>query len=209
MILRGVDWRAVVGASAVGAAILTLCCALPSAGPPLTYVRLALIALAGATAFVLDEPAAAAVAAVPVPLGRRTAIRLLAAALPLGVWASGVAGLTLRHPATPVRGLLVEGMGVLALAAAGAALMRLAGRDEPGELVASVLGAALLAVLLFDPPPRAVPLFPGASGWAASTLLWAGIAAGAGMAVVAASIDTGRRATEKLQVTAGCDMLGT
>lgn len=196
MILRGVDWRAVIGASAVGAVILILCCALPSAGPPLTYVRLALIALVGATAFVLDEPAAAAVAAVPVPLGRRTAIRLLAAALPLGVWASGVAALTLRHAATPVRGLLVEGVGVLALAPAGAALLRLAGRDEPGELVASVLGAALLAVLLFDPPPHAVPLFPGASGWAASTLLWAGTATGAGTAVAAASIGTGRRGRE-------------
>ena len=40
--------------------------ALPAHGLPLTYARLALIALAGATAFVLDEPAAAAVAAVPV-----------------------------------------------------------------------------------------------------------------------------------------------
>jgi len=208
VILRGVDRRAVLGASAVGAVILTLCCALPSAGLPLTYVRLALIALAGATAFVLDEPAAAAVAAVPVPLSHRTAVRLLAVALPSGVWAGGVAALTLRHPAAPVRGLLVEGVGVLAVALAGAALLRLAGRDEPGELVASVLGAALLAVLLFDPPPHSVPLFPAASGWAASTLLWAGLATGAGIVVAAASIDTGRRVTEELQVAAVWAMLG-
>jgi len=208
VILRGVDWRAVLGASAVGAVILALCGALPSAGPPLTYVRLALIALAGATAFVLDEPAAAAVAAVPVARARRTAVRSIAVGLPLGVWATGVLALTLRHPGTPVRGLLVEGVGVLALALGGAAVLRLGGRDEPGELIASVVGALLLAVLLFDPPPHSVPFFPVETGWAASTLLWAGVAVGAALVVAVASTDVGRRPPEKLQVAPVCDMLG-
>lgn len=207
MILRGVDWRAVLGASSLGAAILILCAALPSAGLPLTYVRLALIALAGATAFILDEPAAAAVAAVPVTRGRRTAVRLLAVALPLGVWAIGVMALTLRHSGAPVRGLLVEGAGVLALALAGAAALRSAGRDEPGELVASVLGAVLLAVLLFDPPPHSIPLFPVEAGWAASTLLWAGLTTVAGVVVAAGSSDIGCRSPRKLQVAAVWAML--
>lgn len=202
MILRGVDWRAVLGASAVGGTILSVCSAVPGDGVPLTYVRVALIALAGGAAFVFDEPAAAAVAAVPVPRRRRTGVRLLAVAPPLGVWAMGVLALALHHPATPVRGLLVEGVGVLALAPAGAALLRLAGRDEPGELVASVLGAALLAVLLFDPPPHSVPLFPVAAGWTVSTLLWAGLATVAGIVVAASSADVGRRSSEKLQVSA-------
>ena len=157
MILKAVDWRAVLGASALGAAVLALCTALPAHGLPLTYARLALIALAGATAFVLDEPAAAAVAAVPVARARRTAVRSIAVSVPLGVWVTGVLALALRHPGTPVGGLLVEGAGVLAVALGGAAALRLGGREEPGELVASVLGAVLLGVLLFDPPPHSVP----------------------------------------------------
>lgn len=206
--LRAVDWRAVLGASAVGATILVLCAAWPTSGLPLTYARLALIALAGAAAFVLDEPAASAVAAVPVTRGRRTAARSVAVGIPLGVWATGVGALALRHLGTPVRGLLVEGLGVLVLALAGAATSRLAGRDEPGELVASILGAILLAVLLFDPPPHSVPLFPVEAGWAASTLLWAGVAVGAALVVAVASTDVGRRPPEKLQVAPVCDMLG-
>lgn len=207
MILRAVDWRAVLGASAVGATILVLCAALPTDGLPLSYVRLALIALAGATAFVLDEPAAAAVAAVPVTAGRRTAVRLLAVGPPLGVWATGVVALAVRHPGTPVRGLLVEGVGVLALALAGAASLRRAGRAEPGELVASVLGAALLAVLLFDPPPHSVPMFPVAAGWTASTLLWALLATVAGIVVAAASNHIGGRSWRKLRGTPASAML--
>ena len=199
VILRGVGWRSVLGATAVGATILVLCAVLPGGGVPLTYARLALIALAGATAFVLDEPAAAAVAAAPVARGHRTAVRLLAVGLPLGVWSTGVAALTIRHPGTPVGGLLVEGVGVLAVALAGAAALRRADREEPGELVASVLGAVLLAVLLFDPPPHSVPLFPGSAGWGASTLLWAGLAAVAGIVVAATSRDIGRSSPGKLQ----------
>lgn len=208
MILKAVDWRAVLGASALGAAVLALCAALPAHGLPLTYARLALIALAGATAFVLDEPAAAAVAAVPVARARRTAVRSIAVSVPLGVWVTGVLALALRHPGTPVGGLLVEGAGVLAVALGGAAALRLGGREEPGELVASVLGAVLLGVLLFDPPPHSVPMFPVGAGWAASTVLWATVAVGAVIVVAVASTDPGRRQPAKLQVAAGCDMLG-
>ena len=89
--------------------------------------------------------------------------------------------------------MLIEGAGVLAVAVASAAVLRRAGRIEPGEIVASVLGAAMLAVLIFNPPPRSVPIFPGSDGWAASTALWASLAAAAAMLVVAASRDPYRR----------------
>jgi hypothetical protein len=187
-ILRGVAWREVLGGSALGAAVLGLCVALPTDGLPLTYVRLGLIVLAGASAFVLDEPAAAAVAAAPVTRARRTAVRLIAVLLPLGIWTSGVLALALRHPLTPVGSLLTEGAGVLALALAGAAALRLSGRDEPGEMVASVLGAALLAVLLFG-SPRSAPLFPVDDGWGASTLLWTALASAGALVVAAASVE--------------------
>lgn len=189
MILRGVEWRMVLGGSALGASVLALCTAVPGAGLPLTYVRLALIALAGATAVVFDEPAAAAVEAVPVPRSRRTAVRLIAVLLPLGIWVSGVLALAVRYPVTPVTPLLTEGVGVLALALAGAAVLRLTGRDDPGEVVASILGGTLLAVLLFGSSPRWAPLFPVVDGWAASTLLWTTLASFGVLVVAAASVD--------------------
>jgi len=79
----------------------------------------------------------------------------------------GITALEWRNAATPVGALLVEGAGALALAVAVAAGMRLTVRPEPGEAVSAALGVALLPVLIFNPPPRSVPLFPLGDGWAA------------------------------------------
>jgi hypothetical protein len=193
MTLKGVDWAAVLGGSAFGAGILAGCVAFAADGPPLEYVRLALVALVAAAAFVLDEPAAAAVDAVPATRRRRTAARAMAVALPLGVWAAGVLALEARSAVTPVGALLVEGAGVLAVAVALAAVLRLAGCIEPGEIVALVLGATMLAVLIFNPLPRSVPLFPVGDGWAASTALWGFLAVAAATLVVATSRDPYQR----------------
>ena len=195
MTVRGVDWRTVLGGSAIGAAILAGCVAVADDGPPLPQVRLALISLAAAAAFVLDEPAAAAVDAVPNTRRRRTVIRTTAVAVPLAVWVLGVLALELRNVVTPAGALLVEGAGVLAVAVAFAAVLRLIGRVEPGEMVASVLGAGMLGVIIFNPPPHSVPIFPIHDGWAASTTLWAGMAVVAAILVFTASRDpyqTGR-----------------
>lgn len=193
MTLRGVSWPAVLGGSAFGAGILAVCVAFAADGPPLLYVRLSLVALAAAAAFVLDEPAAAAVDAVPATRRGRTAVRATAVALPLAVWTAGILALERRNSATAVGALLVEGAGVLAVAVALSAILRLTGRAEPGEIVASVLGASVLAVLIFNPWLGSVPLFPVGDGWAASTALWSCLAVAAMMLVVAASRDPYRR----------------
>ncbi|HEX2809263.1 MAG TPA: hypothetical protein VHN80_24120 [Kineosporiaceae bacterium] len=193
MTLRGVDLAAVLGGSALGATILAGCVAFAADGPPLGYVRLALVALAAGAAYVLDEPAAAAVDAVPCTRRRRTAARATAVVAPYSVWAGGISALELRNAVTPVGSLLVEGAGVLALAVALAAGLRLAGHTQPGEIVASVLGAAVLAVLIFNPPPRSMPLFPVGDGWAASTALWSCLTVIAAALTIAASRDPYRR----------------
>ena len=191
--LRGVSWSAVLGGSALGAGILAVCVAYAADGPPLMYVRLALVALAAAAAFILDEPAAAAVDAAPVTRRVRTATRASALALPFAVWTAGILALDRRNNVTVVGALLVEGAGVLAVAVALSAILRLTGRAEPGEVVASVLGASMLAVLIFNPSPGSVPLFPVGDGWAASTALWCSLAVAASILVVAASHDPYRR----------------
>ena len=182
-----------LGGSAFGAGILAGCVASAADGPSLLYVRLALVALAAAAAFVLDEPSAAAVDAVPATRRARTAVRATAVALPLAVWTAGILALERRNGATAVGALLVEGAGVMAVAVALSASLRLTGRAEPGEIVASVLGASMLAVLIVNPWPGSVPLFPVGDGWAASTALWCSLAVAALMLVVAASRDPYRR----------------
>jgi hypothetical protein len=186
--IRGVDWLVVGGGSTIGVAILAGCVAAAEHGPPFWSVRLGLITLVGASAYVLDEPAAAAVDAVPTTRRRRTGVRTTAAALPLAVWAAGVLALEQRNPVTPAGALLVEGAGAVATAVAAAALVRWAGRNEPGEVVATTAGAVILGLVIFD-PPQSVPLFPVDHGWAASTRLWSGIAVAAIAVVVAASTD--------------------
>jgi hypothetical protein len=191
--LRGVDWAVVLAGSVVGAAILGGCAAFGADGPSLRFVRLALITLVGAAAFVLDEPAGAAVDAVPTTRLRRTAVRSSVVALPLAMWTAGVLSLEKRNAVTEAGALLVEGAGVLAFAVALAAFLRLAGRNEPGEVVASALGAALLAVLIIDPSMRSVQLFPADEGWGASSALWGSVAAVAVVIVIVASRDPYRR----------------
>lgn len=175
MTLRGVDWTAVVASSTIGAAILTGCATFSGHEPPFGYLRLALIALGAAGAFVLDDPAAAVVDSVPCTRRHRTAARATAAALPFLVWTVGVVAVDMRTTGAPVAALLSEGAGVLAVAVTLAAVLRQFGHTDPGEIVASVMGSALLAEIIFRPPPRSVPLFPVGDGWAVSTALWCSV----------------------------------
>jgi hypothetical protein len=192
---RGVD-RGVVGAGSILClAVLVACAVLPTDDPPLVLIRLAIVPLAAAAAFVLDEPAAGAVDAVPRSRRRRTGRRAAALAVPLGVWAVGIILLDVGVPSTPAAGLLVEGLGVVAVVVALAAVLRMAGRAEPGEVVASTAGAAILGLLVLDPPLWwPAPPFPVVTGWSVSTAVWSALTVVATAVVVGASRDPYRRA---------------
>jgi hypothetical protein len=192
VIARGVDRAVVVGGSAVAAVLLAGCVAAAVGGPPYGFVRLALILLVATGAFVLDEPAAAAVDAAPWSRLRRTAARLPALGVPLGVWVAGVGALELRNGATAAGALLVEGVGALALGLALAAGLRLAGRPAPGEWVATILGVGLLGLLVIDPPLPVTP-FPDRDGWSASAVLWSLVVVVSAVVVAGASREPYRR----------------
>ena len=134
--------------------------------------------LATSAAFVLDEPAAAVDA---VPRGRlqRADARGVVLLVPLTVWVSAVLAVDLRTVGTPAVGLVVEGLGVLVAATAGAAVLRLLGRTEPGEVVATAVAAAVLDALVFAPHVRGVPVFPVGDRWVASSIAWLALALGA------------------------------
>jgi hypothetical protein len=185
VITRGVDGRVVGGGCALGTAVFVVCVVIAEAAPPLGLLRLALVPLAAVAAFALDESAAAAVDAVPRTLRRRTGNRAVVVGLPLVVWTAGVAAVESRVPATPVAALLVEGVGVLAVSLALAAVLRWGGRAEPGEVTAAAVGGAVLTLIVFDLPSWwPLPIFPGDADWVASTALWS-LVAGASAVVVA------------------------
>ena len=105
----------------------------------------------------------------------------------------------LTDPALGGKPALGSGDDQQLVAVALAAVLRLAGHIEPGEIVASVLGAAMLTVLIFNPLPRSVPLFPVGDGWAASTTLWGFLAVAAATLVVATSRDPYQRKDQPRQ----------
>jgi hypothetical protein len=188
VIARGVDRRVIGGGCLLGAALLIICVALAEESPLLMLLRLALVSLAAVAAFVLDEPAAAAVDAVPRTLRRRTGNRAVVLGLPLVLWTAGIAAVEWRTPAIPATGLLVEGMGVLAVTVALAAVLRSGGRAEPGEVTAAAVGGGILTLVVFDVPSWwPVPIFPADEGWSASTVLWGLLSVTSAMVAVGAS----------------------
>jgi hypothetical protein len=191
---RGVDRGLVGGGCLLGAALLIICVVSAASAPLLVLLRLALVPLAAVAAFALDESAAAAVDAVPRALRRRTGDRALVLALPMAVWTAGVLAVEVRVPATPATGLLVEGVGVLAVTVAVAAVLRSAGRTEPGEVTAAAVGGTVLTLVVFDLPSWwPVPIFPGDAGWPASTALWGVLAVASTVVVAGASREPYRR----------------
>ena len=77
----------------------------------------------------------------------------------------------------------------MAVAVALAACLRMAGNNEPGDIIASVCGAAIITVLLLDPLPRSLPLFPIAEGWATSSALWASLMLASALVTIGVSRD--------------------
>lgn len=113
-------------------------------------------------------------------------------ALRFAIWTGGVLALNQRNATTPTRDLMVEGAGLLVVAVALAAALRLAGHAEPGESVASIIGTATIGLIIVNPPPRSVPVFPIADGWAASTTLWGCLTIAARICILATSHDVYR-----------------
>lgn len=168
VLLRAAPWRGLLGLTATGAALGALGLALGN-GAGLTVVQLALVVLGSAAACALDEPAAAVVAACPLPRTQWVLSRGGAAAPALAV---GGALVTAWWARTAVDGvLLLEGAGPWV---AGFALAVLARRrlDEPAEVVAPPLVLTLVGVLLWNPLHRWVDLFPSGPGLRTAAGWW-------------------------------------
>jgi hypothetical protein len=133
--------------------------------------------LAAATAYVLDEAASEAVAAVPTSLRARSVTRLVVAAAIVGVGALALGVVALRSGSGAKAGITVQlvGLTLLAVAASAAARRRVA---EPGDAVGGALLALVLTLALTHPFDRWVDLFPSEPDprWGVSLTLWVAVA---------------------------------
>lgn len=178
ILLTALPWRPVATASIAALCLLSLVAIWPESGFADVGIKLALVCLAAAAAFVLDEPAAAAVDSAPRTLRARTAMRLVGMALPATIGAGGLLVIAARLGSRsagqlPYGGLLLQMAGCLLLGVATAAFARRFIPD-PGDLVSSVVAGGLTALVIYNPFRRWVDIFPLSPGdrWSRAVVLW-------------------------------------
>ena len=142
-----------------------------------TAVTVGVPLLATATAYVLDEAASEAVAAVPTSLRARSVTRLVVAAAIVGLGALALGVVALRSGSGAKAGITVQLAGLVLVAVAASATLRRR-VAEPGETVGGGLLALVLALALTHPFDRWVDLFPSEPDqrWGASLALWGAVA---------------------------------
>jgi len=176
--LRAVPWAPVVGGTALGALALVVDGWLVRGGPGSALLWFAHAGFASAAAFVLDEPSAAAVDAVPVPRRTRNARRLLVGLVPIAGWLGGTAALARSGPDLSWSALAVTGSAFLVVTLCAAAVLRRLGHDTPGELVAAAAGAVVVLALIVA-PPKIGPVLEAYDVSTRATALWLVLAAAA------------------------------
>jgi hypothetical protein len=191
VVLGAVPWSPVTGGTALGLVALATDRWLVPSGPGSALIWFALAGFASAAAFALDEPAAAAVDAVPRSRRWRTAWRLAAGLLPLAAWLGGTAVVTSTSAGLSWAALAVTGTGLVTVTLAAATALRRTGGDTPGEVVASAVGGAILMALLVG-VPRVGPVLEAYDGTARSTVWWAVLAVASAGVIAWGSTDPSR-----------------
>jgi hypothetical protein len=193
--VRAVPWAPVAGCTCLGLVALATDRWLVPDGPGSALLWIGLAGCASATAFTLDEAAAAAVDAAPRTRRWRTLHRLVAGLLPLVAWLAG-AGVAAGGTSLSWGALAVTGTGLVAVTVATAAALRRLGHDTPGELVASGAGAVVLLGLLVG-VPKVGTVLEAYDVSSRSTLWWSSLAVVAVAVTAWGSADpwSGRRST--------------
>jgi len=192
VLLRAVPWSAVGGITAV--AVVTGAGGFAWPGGAQILLPIAFALLAGAAAFVLDEPASAVVDVTPTGRGRRTAVRALALLVPLGAGTALVLAGALRAVKLPwpAVGLALAGSVLLGFAIACVA-RRYSG--EPGTQASAAAAFVLIAPGFLPFVAGWVQTFPAAGpaprALSSTTFWW--LAGTACLAAIAASVPELRR----------------
>ena len=159
--LPAVPWGAVAAGSALGIGCLVVDAWLAPGGPGTALLWFGLAGFASASAFVLDEEAAAVVDAVPRTRRWRTLRRLVVGLAPYAGWllATWLVSRTSGDLSWPA--LAVTGAGVVTAALAASAVLRRAGNAAPGELVAAAVGIGTVALVVVAVPRIGLELEAG------------------------------------------------
>lgn len=193
LLRSGALWRAIrwqPGVAGCAAAGLLLAWRHDTTGQ-LGLLRVLLLLVVLGAVFVLDDPGARVVEAVPVPWRFRLTVRILISLLVVGIafsacWA--VLGTDVRLGA----GVGLEGVTILAIGLAAAAVaMRCSGVAEPG-IGAAPIALGFVGAAAFVPPRWALMVSPGPQ-WADAHLRWALVLVVAAAVVVAAARDPAAR----------------
>ena len=169
--LSAVPWGPVAAGSALGAVCVAVDRWLVPSGPGSAMLWFGLAGFASASAFVLDEAAAAVVDAVPRTLRWRTARRLVVGLAPLACWLVAT-GLVSRSSADlSWSALAVTGTGVVLVALGAGAALRRAGNPTPGDVVAAAVGGGTTVLVLVGVPDIGLVLEAG-DPTTRATLCW-------------------------------------
>ncbi|MEO6144228.1 MAG: hypothetical protein ABIP19_09640 [Dermatophilaceae bacterium] len=182
ILLTALPWRPVATASGAAVCLLSIVAVWPESGFAAVGIKLALVCLAAAAAFVLDEPAAAAVDSAPRTLRARTVIRLAGVSIPATIGASGLFMIGARLGSStssalrgqfPYGGLLLQLVGCLLLGVAASAFTRRF-MPVPGDLVSGVVAGVLTTLVIYNPFARWVDVFPLSlqDRWSRAVILW-------------------------------------
>jgi hypothetical protein len=156
-----VPWVVVLAAAGPGLVLCAVGVMFHGSTWAASPMRIGMVLLAVPAAFLLDDPSAGVSTATPRSPWWDLGARLLGLAALCGAIVALAWGWDQLVP-TPQAWLLAlipicaAGAGV-----AGAALLRRSGRVAPGDVVASVMGVVLLALLLFQPRWATWELLPG------------------------------------------------
>ena len=174
----GLPWRPVAVLTASGVGLLMVGSLWIGSSLAGTAVTVGVPLLTCGAAYVLDEAASEAVAAVPTSLRARSVARLVVAAVIVALGALALATVSWRSGDGAKAGITVQlaGLALVAVAAAAAMRRRVA---EPGEVVGGGLLAAVLALAIAHPLDRWVEVFPSEAGqrWTGPLVLWGVVAA--------------------------------
>ena len=195
--LRAMRWQALVVGAALGAAVIGLSHLFE--GGLLGSVHLGIVfgilATAIGAAFVLDDPAATTLTAVPVTLRRRTALRLILGLLLLLlslVALAVVAWESLAHLAMTGQAIGLATVGIAGSVLAG----RLAGWQRPGTGGAAAVTAVVVADMLgFLPGDTLLTGGAPVTHTTATLATWTGLVASALVVTGWATTDPARHPT--------------
>ncbi len=185
--LPAVPWGPVAAGSALGAVCVALDRWLVPDGPGSALLWFGLAGFASASAFTLDEAAAAVVDAVPRSRRWRTVRRLAIGLLPLVGWLL-VTALSARSSDLSWAALAVTGGGLVAVTLAVATALRRLGQATPGDVVSAGVGGAVLLGLLVA-VPKVGPVLEAYDAGHRSTVWWLVLMVAAVAGVVWGSAD--------------------